>query len=337
MKQFAIAALLGVTSAVQLSSEYRPNPAQSPWAATTKPGTTNAITGAYQPKDKFVTLYERVMPSQFTEESDDRLMNSLIGTYSVEGKTNGAPNGKFYLTKKGALQVAGEVCETHFGFKGEKKQKWLDSHFNHAFNHVDTLKEGFIPVAKGPVFLRNLVDSVEIGNKLQLQLEEEGAITNENEYRPLNAVVAPWSAKPAAAATGTLTGAYTAGQNYGADRTYERAMPAQFTEEKDDRLMNSLISKYALEAKVDGAPSGKFYLNKDGMRAVSSEVVGTHFGFKGKKREKYLNEKFPTLWSQADVNKDGYLAVQKGPVFLRNLLDSVELSNGLQLQIAEDN
>jgi hypothetical protein len=33
-------------------------------------------------------------------------------------------------------------------------------------------------------------------------------------------------------------------------------MPARFTEEKDDRLMNSLIGKYALEGKVNGAPNG---------------------------------------------------------------------------------
>lgn len=204
------------------------------------------------------------------------------------------------------------------------------------------MREGFIPVAKGPVFLRNLVDSVEISNNLQLQLEEEGALAEEvdqveeNEYRPPNAVVAPWSAKPKPAAQTTLTGAYTPGLNYGADWNYTRKVPEHFTAESDDRLMNSLISKYSLEGKKNGAPTGKFYLDKKAMRAVSKEVVGTHFGFKGKKREKYLNDKFPGLWAQADVNKQGYLAVERGPVFLRNLLDSVELSNGLQLQLSEE-
>jgi hypothetical protein len=273
--------------------------------------------------------YNRVMPARFSEEKDDRLMNSLISKYALEAKVEGKPSGKFYLDKKGASAVAGEVCETHFGFKGDKKTKWLAEHFDKAFNHVDALKDGYFPVSKGPVFLRNLVDSVEIGNKLQLQIEEEGAITNENEYRPVNAVVAPWSAKASAPVKTTLTGAYKPGPNYGADMEYNRVVPDKYTAESDDRLMNSLISKYSLEGKVDGAPSGKFYLDKAGMRAVSKEVVGTHFGFKGKKREKYLNEKFPTLWAQADVNKQGFLAVQRGPVFLRNLLDSVELSNGL--------
>lgn len=237
------------------------------------------------------------MPARFTEEKDDRLMNSIISKYALEGKSDGVPNGKFFLDKKAAAAVADEVVDTHFGFKGEKKTQWLAERLDKAFNHVDALKDGFFPVSKGPVFLRNLVDSVEISNKLQLQIGEEGAITNENEFRPLNAVVAPWSAKAKAPVTTTLTGAYKSGLNFGADIDYSRVVPDRFVAESDDRLMNSLISKYALEGKVNGAPSGKFYLDKAGMKAVSSEVVGTHFGFKGKKREKYLNEKFPTIWA----------------------------------------
>ena len=100
--------------------------------------------------------------------------------------------------------------------------------------------------------------------------------------------------------------------------------------------MHSILSKYAVEQKLDAAPTGNFYLDKAGMKSVASEVVGTHMGFKGKKKEKYLNEKFPALWAQADVNKDGFLQAQMGPVLLRRLLDSVELSNGLQLQVGED-
>lgn len=49
-------------------------------------------------------------------------------------------------------------------------------------------------------------------------------------------------------------------------------------------------------------------MTKEGMRSVSDEVVGTHFGFKGKKKEKFLNERFPTLWAEQDVNKDGFLS-----------------------------
>ena len=48
-------------------------------------------------------------------------MNSLISKYALEGKSNGQPNGVFFLDKKGAAGVANEVIDTHFGYKGEKK------------------------------------------------------------------------------------------------------------------------------------------------------------------------------------------------------------------------
>ena len=66
--------------------------------------------------------------------------------------------------------------------------------------------------------------------------------------------------------------------------------------------MNSLISKYALEGKTDGAPNGKFYLDKSGAYSVASEVVGTHLGFTGEKRESFLAGKFDQLWNHYDVN-----------------------------------
>ncbi len=106
------------------------------------------------------------MPAKFSEEKNDRLMNSIIGNYALEGKTDGKPNGIFFLDKKGAAGVASEVVGTHFGFKGEQKAQFLAENFEKVFNNIDVLKEGFFPVAKGPVFLRNLIDSVEISNKL---------------------------------------------------------------------------------------------------------------------------------------------------------------------------
>ena len=42
--------------------------------------------------------------------------------------------------------------------------------------------------------------------------------------------------------------------------------------------MWSLIMQYALEGRTNNAPNGHFYLTKDGMQAVSQEVVHTHLG-----------------------------------------------------------
>ena len=58
----------------------------------------------------------------------------------------------------------------------------------------------------------------------------------------------------------------------GHDSGYERIMPPQFEEERDDRLMNSMIGNYAREVKNDGKLTGHLFLNKDDARKASQEV-----------------------------------------------------------------
>jgi hypothetical protein len=63
--------------------------------------------------------YQRTVPDIYSEEKDDRLMNSLISKYATEGNSNVAGNGQFYLVDKDALDVAKEVGNTHLGHTGE--------------------------------------------------------------------------------------------------------------------------------------------------------------------------------------------------------------------------
>lgn len=95
--------------------------------------------------------------------------------------------------------------------------------------------------------------------------------------------------------------------------------------------MNSLISKYSIEENDEGVPTGNFYLDLPAAYAVSHEVVQTHFGFHGAKRDQYVQDKLPAIWSNIDVNKDGKIPANKGPVLLRMLIGDSEVSNGLQL------
>ena len=64
--------------------------------------------------------------------------------------------------------------------------------------------------------------------------------------------------------------AFHADAAYGGD--YSRVVPKQYTEMRDDRLMNSLISSYAREVKRDGKLTGQMFLNKDDARSVAAEV-----------------------------------------------------------------
>ena len=52
-------------------------------------------------------------------------MASLISRYSLEGNTDGEPNGHFYLDRAGANSVAREVVNSHLGFHGAKAEAYL--------------------------------------------------------------------------------------------------------------------------------------------------------------------------------------------------------------------
>ena len=56
----------------------------------------------------------------------------------------------------------------------------------------------------------------------------------------------------------------------------EKSIPQRFTAERDDRLMNSILSKYAIEVNVDGENTGHMFCNEKGARALSEEVLATH-------------------------------------------------------------
>lgn len=112
---------------------------------------------------------------------------------------------------------------------------------------------------------------------------------------------------------------------------YTRVMPAQFTTEADDRLMNSIIGAYSVEGNNEGTPTGQFYLTKKAGENISKEVVQTHLGFTGKKRDDYVRENFPDIWNKLDVNGDGVITDLMGTTLCRMIVGDVELNNGLQL------
>ena len=55
---------------------------------------------------------------------------------------------------------------------------------------------------------------------------------------------------------------------------YERKVPQQYTQYRDDRLMNSLITNYATGVVVNGVES--LFLKKADARAVYDEVKTSH-------------------------------------------------------------
>jgi hypothetical protein len=61
--------------------------------------------------------------------------------------------------------------------------------------------------------------------------------------------------------------------------------------------MRSLINNYALELKSDGQPSGHFFLDQAGAKAVCEEVLRTHNNITDNSAS-FMAEHFASTWDQ---------------------------------------
>jgi len=101
--------------------------------------------------------YERVVPTNFADASDDLFMRSMIKTYALEGKNkDGSPNGQFYMDEATTRAAAGEVLETHKGLTGGAKADYLKTYFPRTWAHFDVNKTGKLGVETMPQFMRFL-------------------------------------------------------------------------------------------------------------------------------------------------------------------------------------
>lgn len=143
---------------------YRPDPIQSPWAIkeADKPKPSILDTGFRKHTNKSI-YYNRVIPDNFEGDKSDRLMNSLIGEYSIEGKDEktGKPNGRFYLDKINAEHIANEVIRTHLGMNQKEANDYEKKHFPEIWKHADILNKGYIETERAPVMLRAVIGEVE--------------------------------------------------------------------------------------------------------------------------------------------------------------------------------
>ena len=108
---------------------------------------------------------------------------------------------------------------------------------------------------------------------------------------------------------------------------YERKMPERFSEERDDRLMNSVIKNYAREVKYKGKLTGVMMLNEADATALAEEVKRTHKGMGYRENEQMTPA---DAFRHFDVNHDGLIEAERAPQFLRYLFANAALDIDLQ-------
>ena len=126
---------------------------------------------------------------------------------------------------------------------------------------------------------------------------------------------------------------YESGSDY-----YERQVPDLFgSTDKDDLLMRSAISNYAVEGKGDNGPNGKFFITRGNMNALADEVLTNNLGYSDSaKKAAYANDNLQKVWDHFDMFGKGYIPVQEVPQFCRMLIGEVEVQNSLQVQLSDN-
>ena len=146
-------------------------------------------------------------------------------------------------------------------------------------------------------------------------------------FRP-DPVQSPWSAAaPKKPAPTAITDGFPAdweSQHLG----YEREAPSKYD---TDLFMKSLVTSYAIEGNNgDGTKNGHYFMTKATTEAAAHEVVGTHLKMSGAAKDAYIAEHLDKLWAHYDVNKAGYIEVERAAPLLRTLVGEVEAFIGLQ-------
>lgn len=95
--------------------------------------------------------------------------------------------------------------------------------------------------------------------------------------------------------------------------------------------MNSLISEYSIEGKdkKTKTPNGHYYISKYGAEKISIAAIEQNLEMKFSDAQKLEKERFPDLWEHYDVNDDGFMEIERAPMFIRGMVGENEAAGGL--------
>lgn len=105
--------------------------------------------------------YVRDIPDRFEGEADDKLMESMYKNYATEGKTDGKPNGHFWVDEKNAERASKEVVMTHLEMNEGKANAYLKAEFPRVWQRFDVNEEGKVEIDRMPQLLRMICGNSE--------------------------------------------------------------------------------------------------------------------------------------------------------------------------------
>jgi len=99
--------------------------------------------------------YNRVIPDQFGEESEEKFMRSIYTKFALEQKTAaGKPSGVFKMDKNGTKSVATQVMSRVKNLQGKDLDGFVGQYFNRTWDHFDVNQAGKLDTLDMTAFMK---------------------------------------------------------------------------------------------------------------------------------------------------------------------------------------
>merc|ERR1711934_454086 len=154
-----VIAIIGTVAALQKRNYHREEPSSS--SSSSDDEDLQLMGDFFHARDigtgTLDKKYERVPPENFSSDSDDLFMRSMIMKYAMEGKNEDeSPNGAFFMDEASTRAASSEVLSSHKGLKGAELAEYMKTYFPRTWAHYDVNHAGHIGVESMPQFMRFL-------------------------------------------------------------------------------------------------------------------------------------------------------------------------------------
>ena len=101
--------------------------------------------------------YERHLPDNYNEESQNRFMYLILTNFALEGKNaDGSPNGVFKMDEKQTKRASKMIVEKYKHLEGTNIEDYMQQYFARTWEHFDVNNEGKLDADDMPGFMKYL-------------------------------------------------------------------------------------------------------------------------------------------------------------------------------------
>ena len=102
--------------------------------------------------------YTRVIPDQFSEESGNKFMTTIIKNFALEQKTaDGKASGTFRMGKQQTQNASRMIVQKYKKMNGKDLDEYMTQYFQRTWEHFDVNNDEFLDVLDMTAFMKYIL------------------------------------------------------------------------------------------------------------------------------------------------------------------------------------